>query len=90
MSDPVSKIVDAGTARAEAKLGPDSGTRTNPSAMADKVLKEGTKAVRSEASKGQADTETANIAQVSTRLPTSRAYICENHKICRVFRLLMK
>ena len=73
MTDPVSKIVDAGTARTDAKLGPDSGTRTNPSAMADKILKEGTKAVRSEASKGQADAETANVAQVSTRLSTSWA-----------------
>ena len=64
MSDPVSKIVNAGTARTDEKLGPDSGTRTNPSAMADKILKEGAKAVRSEASKGQADSQTANLAQV--------------------------
>ncbi|KAK9841494.1 hypothetical protein WJX74_006743 [Apatococcus lobatus] len=66
MSDPVSKIVNAGTARADEKLGPDSGTRTNPSAMADKVLKEGAKAVRSEASRGQADAETANLAQAAS------------------------
>ncbi len=65
MSDTVQKIVEAGTARADEKLKPDSSTRTNPEAMADKVVKEGAKAVRSQASKGQADPEIANLAQVN-------------------------
>lgn len=65
MGDTVQKIVEAGTARANEKLKPDSSTRSNPEAMADKVVKEGAKAVRSQAAKGQADAETANLAQVS-------------------------
>ncbi|KAK9868717.1 hypothetical protein WJX84_011409 [Apatococcus fuscideae] len=65
MSDTVQKIVEAGTARAEEKLNPDSSTRSNPGAMADKVLKEGAKATRSQASKG-GDAETANLAQAAS------------------------
>ena len=81
MSDTVQKIVEAGTARAEEKLNPDSSTRSNPGAMADKVLKEGAKATRSQASKG-GDAETANLAQVLTvnrpkpRLESQSTVVC--------------
>ena len=64
MTDVAQKIVKAGQAKTE-NLPTNASISSNPTAMADKVLKEGAKALTSQAAKGDVDPKEAGLAMVS-------------------------